>query len=80
MIEVDRATLPNHWRKDSPPEALQDIGNQWIAANRSDVLKVSSAVIPVEFNYLIHSGHADFTTIAIGREQRHTLGVQLTEA
>lgn len=77
VIEVDRGTLPKHWRKDPPPAAVQGIGNKWMEANRSAVLKVPSAVIPVEFNYLIHPGHADFANIKIGRKQHHALDVQL---
>ena len=80
VMEINRNALPPHWRKDPPPAALQTIGNQWIEADRSAVLKVPSAVIPVEFDYLIHPGHADFAKIKIGRKQRHTLDVRSAKA
>lgn len=79
VTEVNRNTLPANWRKDPPPETLQKFGNKWIKDNRSAVLKVPSAVIPIEFNYLINPDHPDFSKIKIGRKQRHALDVRLAK-
>lgn len=76
---VDQKTLPTNWRKDLPPAILQKIGNQWVKDNRSTVLKVPSAVIPVEFNYIINPDHSDFSKIKLGRKQRHALDVRLAK-
>jgi hypothetical protein len=51
-----------------------------IASNRIDVSvgpkKVPSAVIPVEFNYMINPDHPDYSEIKIGRKKRHALDVR----
>jgi RES domain-containing protein len=56
-------SLPSNWRAYPAPEALQNIGAEWIAKGRSAVLSVSSAVIPEENNYLLNPLHADFSRI-----------------
>lgn len=77
--EVNQKKLPTDWREDPPPATLQKIGNKWIKNNQSAVLKVPSAVIPVEFNYLINPDHPGFSEIKIGRKQRHALDVRLAK-
>ena len=69
--------LPPTWRDDPPPSALQEIGNQWFAEKRSAVLKIPSAVIPVEFNYVIDPHHPDFSKIKIGPAQPHAFDNRL---
>lgn len=61
------ATLPARWRADPPPKALQKIGDQWIREARSAVLRVPSAIVPEEFNYLINPSHRNFGRIRIGK-------------
>ncbi len=79
ITEVHQNNLPANWRKDPPPVALQTIGNKWLEQKRSAALKVPSAVIPVEFNYMVNPDHADFSKIKIGRKQRHALDVRLAK-
>jgi RES domain-containing protein len=38
---------------------LQEIGRKWLQAMEYPVLKVPSAIIPVEYNYLINPEHPD---------------------
>jgi RES domain-containing protein len=66
MEIVDPATLPPKWQGDPAPRQLRVIGNQWIAAGSSAVLRVPSAIIYSEFNYLINPGHGDWSKITIG--------------
>lgn len=79
ITEVNQKKLPTNWRKDPPPATLQKIGNKWIKDHRSAVLRVPSAVIPVEFNCIINPDHPDFSKIKIGRKQRHALDVRLAK-
>lgn len=62
---ADRAGLPRHWRRFPAPEELQRIGNEWIASGASAVLKVPSAIIESEHNYLLNPEHSDFRRIGI---------------
>lgn len=52
--------LPTIWRTMSAYSALQQIGSDWYNNQESLVLKVPSAVITNEFNYMINIEHPDF--------------------
>lgn len=41
----------------------QSLGDWWIKVNTSAVLKVASAIVPHEHNYLLNPAHPDFTQI-----------------
>ena len=60
------SALPADWRSAQRREALQAMGQQWLAGGESCVLVVPSAVVPLESNYLINPLHADFSRIQIG--------------
>ena len=58
LVELlDLATLPRDWHQSPPPTSLQTIGDDWISRGSSVVLRVPSAVIENENNYLINPGH-----------------------
>jgi RES domain-containing protein len=61
------AELPRDWATDPPPVALAAIGDQWAASGRSAVLRVPSALVPSENNYLLSTRHPDFPRIEIGK-------------
>lgn len=69
LTGVDLSKLPRSWRKSPPPPAIQAIGNAWVAAGASAVLRVPSRIVPNESNYLLNPAQADFAGIAIGRKQ-----------
>ncbi|WP_299284280.1 RES family NAD+ phosphorylase [uncultured Mucilaginibacter sp.] len=52
--------LPENWRSVSAYSKLQQIGSDWYKSRQSLVLKVPSAVISQEYNYLISTKHPDF--------------------
>lgn len=60
--QVYISKLPNNWRSLSAYPVLQQIGCDWYSNQESLVLKVPSAVIPNEFNYIINTEHSDFKT------------------
>ena len=66
LVEVlDPATLPNNWRLHPPPYETQVIGDRWITRASSAVLKVPSAIVPTEPNYILNPSHPDLRRIAI---------------
>lgn len=67
---VAPARLPSAWRVYPAPAALQEIGDRWAAEQRSAVLRVPSAIVPAEFNYLLNPAHRDFARIALGKPSR----------
>jgi RES domain-containing protein len=52
--------LPENWRKFAAYSELQGIGSAWYNSKESLLLKVPSAVISEEYNYLINTEHPDF--------------------
>jgi RES domain-containing protein len=64
--KVPRRRLPRSWRRDPAPQALQAIGNDWVAHGRSAVLRVPSVVIDGQWNYLLNPNHADFAKCHCG--------------
>jgi hypothetical protein len=70
-IDVVRlADLPRNWSAPDSPPKLRDIGQRWLEQRHSAVLKVPSAVVVEEWNYLLNPQHADFKKLALGRPKR----------
>ncbi len=63
---IDVAALPANWWKYPSPLELRVLGDAWLDAKTSAVLKVPSALVAVEDNYLINPEHPDFTLITTG--------------
>ncbi|MGB3508612.1 MAG: RES family NAD+ phosphorylase [Microcoleaceae cyanobacterium] len=63
--QLDESVLPPNWRDTLPPRFLASIGDRWLASKSTAVLRVPSAIIPGEYNYLINPLHPDFEKIAI---------------
>jgi RES domain-containing protein len=70
-IEVVSPTdLPRNWSAaDSPPQ-LRAIGQRWLDAGAAAVLKVPSAVIVEEWNYVLNPQHPDFTKLILQKPKR----------
>ena len=66
VSSLGRGSLPRGWRKSPAPESLQALGDDWISAGASVVLRVPSAIVDDEGNYLINPEHADFRRLKIG--------------
>jgi RES domain-containing protein len=63
---VEPGLLPDGWRSHPSPFVLKKIGDEWIDSKRSCVLRVPSAVVPHEWNYLLNPAHPDFGSIEVG--------------
>jgi len=67
ISSVDIADLPVGWEQPTDLVACQAIGDGWIKASTSPVLRVPSAAVREEFNYLLNPRHAsagDFANVA----------------
>lgn len=60
--ETDINDLPENWKSIEAYVELQEIGSKWYLSNESLVLKVPSAIIPQEYNYIINTKHPMFAT------------------
>ena len=54
---LDPNALPNNWTDYPAPDDLQQIGNQWVEFGSTPLLRIPSAIIPSEFNYLFNPNH-----------------------
>jgi RES domain-containing protein len=64
--KVSAEDLPANWfAADAPPE-LQKIGGEWLERGETAVLKVPSAIVVEEWNYLLSPLHADFGKLTLG--------------
>lgn len=67
--ELDPAALPADWMTSPAPATLRDIGDAWVTAGRSAVLRVPSAIVRTEWNLLLNPAHRRFGEITIGPRQ-----------
>jgi RES domain-containing protein len=77
VVSADVASLPATWREYPVPPELQAIGDTWIQGAQSLVLKVPSAIIPTEHNYLLNPGHPKFSSVTIDPPEPFVLDPRL---
>lgn len=68
MIEK-AAKVPPDWRQYPHSAATQTFGAEWVQDQRSVALRVPSAVITGEFNYLLNPAHPKFGKVKIGKPE-----------
>ena len=75
--QIEISTLPPDWQSVPAPPRLREIGDAWITAMRSAVLKVPSVIIRTESNYLLNPGHPAFHQIEIADPTPFTIDLRL---
>lgn len=75
---LDPATLPANWRDYPSPPEVTALGDRWVRRNTSAVLRVPSAIVTVEDNFLLNPGHRDFAKIRIGKPRNFAFDARLT--
>ncbi len=63
--ELELSELPKDWQSVPHAHSTQVIGDKFVSDDQFLVLKVPSAVVQGEFNYLINPAHDDFASIKI---------------
>jgi len=61
----DLTSVNPNWHLVDNYNFSQKLGNDWLNVGSSAILKVPSAIIDLEYNYLINPNHASFTAIKI---------------
>ena len=62
---IEPGSLSQGWESPLQLNVCQEIGTHWYSSGRSPVLKVPSALVPKESNFVIHTLHQDFKNIHI---------------
>ena len=65
QLELSIDELPINWDAKPPIIDTQFIGDDFVLQKSAAVLKVPSAIIPQEFNYLINPNHTDASKIKV---------------
>ena len=65
------------WTKVINYPYTQAIGDHWLAGRETAVLKVPSAIIDLEYNYLLNPAHPDFDRIKIALVKPFTFDTRL---
>lgn len=63
LKEIRMDKLKPNWQEDEDYTAF--MGTSFLKENTGLILKVPSAIIPEEFNYLVNPGHPDFRKVKI---------------
>jgi RES domain-containing protein len=75
--EVDPGQLSSDWYVTPALPLLRDIGTDWLRSQRTAVLKVPSAIVNDESNYLLNPLHPEFARISIGEARNFTFDGRL---
>ena len=68
---------PANWRLTTGLQATRDLGSAWFRQQESAVLRVPSAIVPQENNYLFNPHHPDFVRMKIGQPEIFTFDPRL---
>jgi RES domain-containing protein len=77
---LDPNSLREDWAEPAAPNELQEIGKRWIQAGATAVLKVPSATVQSEWNYLLNPRHPDFRRIQVNQPEVYILDSRLARA
>jgi len=77
VLEVDPADLPSNWAAPTAPPELSVVGDSWLDAREKAVLRVPSAVVFSEPNFILNPEHPDFSRLSIGPEQPYAFDSRL---
>jgi RES domain-containing protein len=74
---LTKRNLPDGWHVHHVLPDTQKLGDDFIADRSAPVLKVPSAIVPHEYNYLINPNHPDSRRIKIRQKHRLVLDPRL---
>jgi RES domain-containing protein len=78
IITIEVKKLKNEWQDHI--EYTRSIGEDFLKLNQELVLKVPSAVVPQEHNYLINPLHKDFKKVKIAHSELLELDKRLLQS
>ena len=71
------SSLPRNWFRYDHYTDCQSIGDRWIDEGRHGVMRVPSAMVPMEYNYLLNPNHPDFSQIQLIRTEKFSFDPRL---
>jgi RES domain-containing protein len=77
IIGYPLASLPDGWQSNPAPDVLKAVGDAFIREGKALALKVPSAIVPDEFNYLINPAHPRIAEVRIMDEMPQDIDERL---
>ena len=71
------AALPPNWQQGRAPDETRAIGDAWLEAAETPLLRVPSAIIPEEHNYLLNPRHPRFGEVIMGKAEPFSFDLRL---
>ncbi|GAB4043871.1 hypothetical protein GCM10028774_61120 [Spirosoma jeollabukense] len=72
LLSVPLEQLPDGWNGLTPPGTIKDMTEKWVTDRNFLLLKVPSAVVEGEYNYLINPMHPRASEVVITSKQPTT--------
>jgi RES domain-containing protein len=77
IFNLSTSSLPNDWKSFPHSEITPEIGDSFISKCEFLIMKVPSAVVQGDYNYLINPLHHDFDKIKIINKEKFTFDKRL---
>lgn len=77
IFELKKSQLPEDWKSLPPAYSTQGIGDDFVKKRKFMVLKVPSAVVQGEFNYLLNPLHQKIKKVRIKRTESFSFDQRL---
>ncbi|GAA0559581.1 RES family NAD+ phosphorylase [Chitinophaga japonensis] len=65
MLTIKTSSLEEGWNDVLDYSKCQPAGHRWYDEARYPVMKVPSAIVPLEYNYVLNVNHADFSKVKL---------------
>ena len=65
VTTINRSELSQDWKLESSYSITQPIGSAWYEEGQTLLLKVPSALVPEENNFVLNARHPDFSKVQI---------------
>lgn len=59
ILKLTEEGLPGNWKQSPAPSSTRQFGSRLLTESQTAVIKIPSAVIPEEFNYILNPAHPD---------------------
>lgn len=74
---LDQKLLPEDWSSLTPPMVLQELTNEWLQRQSSLGLKVPSAIVKDEYNFLLNPLHPKMEKIKVVSQEPYRFDPRL---
>ncbi len=65
LTEIMTDTLPGHWKVQADDERTKQMGDDFVRAQKHLCVKVPSAIVATEYNYLLNPHHPRFSEVKL---------------